>query len=65
MCLLEIHDVGPEKALAGLRVGENRRQRLVQLMGQRRGQLSHGRDPADVHQILPKPLRLEFSLLAR
>jgi hypothetical protein len=63
--LLEIHDGGREEALSRLRVAEDRRQRLVQLMGQRRGELPEGGHPADVGQLLSEPLRLELPLLAR
>ena len=43
--------VGLEEILGRLGVAQDRRQRLVQFMGQRRGELPHCRDPADVGQI--------------
>ena len=58
-------DVGREQKLSRLGVAEDRGQRLVQLMGQRRGELAQRRDAADVRQLLPEPLRFELPLLAR
>ena len=58
-------DLGREEPLRDLGVVEDRRQRLVQLVGQRRRELAHGRDAADVRHLLPEPLRLELHLPAR
>src|SRR5438552_1115195 len=56
--LLEIRRVGLQVLLGDFRVVENRRQGLVELVRQRRRQLAHGRDAADVRQLLTEPSRL-------
>ncbi len=48
----------PDQALAGLRVGGDRRQRLVDLVGEARGHLAHGRQAAEVRQALLQHARL-------
>ena len=63
--LLEIRRVGLQVLLGDFRVVENRRQGLVELVRQRRRQLAHGRDAADVRQLLTEPSRLALRLRAR
>ena len=66
--LAHLHDVdhlGGKEALGHLGVVQDRRQRLIQLMGQRRGELPQGGDATDVRHLLPEPLRLELDLPAR
>src|SRR6202022_3911764 len=62
--LFEIRGGGGEQVFGHLRVAEDRGQRLVQVVGQGRGGAAEGRHPADVRQVLAKPLRLELPLLA-
>ena len=63
--LHEIHGLGREQTLRRLGVAQDRRQRLAQVVRERRGELSNGRDPADVRQLLSQPLRFEVDLPAR
>ena len=63
--LAEVHGVGLEDILGGLGIAQDRGQRLVELMSQRRGQLPDRRHSIDVAEILPKLLQLAFCLSAR
>ena len=62
--LVEVHRLGLEDALGGLGIAEDGGQGLIQLVGQRRGELPHRRHPPDVGEILPEPLRLHLRLPA-
>src|SRR4029453_19102323 len=53
-----------QEAQAGLRVGENPGQRLVQLVSQGGSQFAHRRAPREVRQFLAAPLRFELGTLA-
>ena len=50
--LVEVRGLALEQARAGVGVGEDRRQRLVELMRQRHGELAHGRDSRHVGELL-------------
>src|SRR5262249_2202545 len=49
---LQIRGIGGKEALGRLRVTENARERLIQLISQRRGSLAHGGDARDVRELL-------------
>jgi hypothetical protein len=53
-----------EQALCRLRIGENDGQRLVQLVRQGVGELSHGRHARNMRQFSLQSLQLRFSLFA-
>ena len=55
----ELHE-----ALAGLRIRRDGRQRLVDLVGEARGHLAHGREPAEMREALLQLPGLVFGLAA-
>ena len=76
--LVVLADVGEDRAdlvevgrfilhekLRSLRVAQDRAERLINLMRQRRGELAHHRDAADVSDLLPQDLCVQFGLFVR
>jgi hypothetical protein len=62
--LLEIRLRARQEPVRRLRVGENRRQRLAQLVRERRGQLTHAGDPVEMGELSQQALRGRLGLLA-
>ena len=54
-----------EEPLRRLRVAQDRRERLIDLVRQRRGELAHHRDAPRVGDLLPQALRLLLGVFAR
>src|SRR5262249_60492404 len=60
---LQIRGIGGQEALGRLRITQNGRERLIQLMRQRRGELPHGGDARDVRELLAAVVEVWFRLL--
>jgi len=56
--LLGVEAAGGEEPLRRLRVAQDRRERLIDLVGQSAGELAEHRDPAEVRQLLALLVRL-------
>ncbi len=54
-----------QEELRRLRVAQDRRERLIDLVGQPRRELAHHRDAPNVRDLLPEQLGLLLSLFAR